>query len=69
MTKNEYQLQNQKVSHLFYFILFYFIFNLKIKLDKKIGNEDENEPPPLPQPFQCSITFQLQRFVTQQQII
>lgn len=70
MKKNEHQVQNQiKINQKVLFILLFLLFNFYFKLDKKILNENEIEPPPAPEPFQCSIQFHLQRFVAQGQII
>jgi hypothetical protein len=51
------------------FLFLFFSFYSNFNLDKKLLNENPSEPLPLPDPFQCSIQFQLQRYVSQSQII
>ena len=70
-TKNDCRVPSRiKTNRKVFFNEIVFICKRKFEiLDKKSLNESEEQVNPTPQPFQCSIQFQLQRFVAKQQII
>ena len=61
---------NEDKSKGFFFdFLIKIFFSIQINLDKKVSNENLTDPPPLPDPFQCQISFELQRYISHTQII